>query len=73
MTARASYRRSNRKMVPCLLLNHDCRPSALIKPLKVSGRWIIGIQAKQDIFDGSEITISYGGDFLVRSVVTRLL
>ncbi|KAK1754122.1 hypothetical protein QBC47DRAFT_36808 [Echria macrotheca] len=45
------------------LLNHDCRPSALILPLKLSGRWMIGIQAKQDIFDGSEITIRYGRDF----------
>ncbi|KAK3687203.1 hypothetical protein B0T22DRAFT_122053 [Podospora appendiculata] len=45
------------------LLNHDCRPSALLVPLKVSSRWIMGIQAKQDIFDGSEITIRYGRDF----------
>jgi len=45
------------------LLNHDCRPSAQIVPLKVSGRWIVGIQAKQDIFDGSEITILYAPKF----------
>ena len=45
------------------LPNHDCRPSALLAPFKVSSRWIMGIQANQDIFDGSEITITYGRDF----------
>lgn len=45
------------------LLNHSCRPSAKLLPLKVSGRWILGIKAEKDIADGSEITVSYGKGF----------
>lgn len=45
------------------LLNHDYRPSTRLLPLEASGWWRMGIQAKQDIFDGSEISISYGRNF----------
>ncbi|KAK4446217.1 hypothetical protein QBC34DRAFT_411751 [Podospora aff. communis PSN243] len=55
------------------LLNHDCRPSAQTDPLKVSGRWIIGIRAKKDIYDGMEITIKYAPGFSVKSAIARLV
>ncbi len=42
------------------LLNHDCNPSALFVPAAVSGRVFITVVARRDIYDGAEITISYG-------------
>ncbi|KAK7927896.1 hypothetical protein PG985_004894 [Apiospora marii] len=41
------------------LLNHDCNPVAQLKPRKVSSQYVLAVVAKQDIMDGSEITIRY--------------
>ncbi|KAK3689227.1 hypothetical protein B0T22DRAFT_364874, partial [Podospora appendiculata] len=45
------------------LLNHDCKPSARFTPKKVSGRYIMVVEALKDIHDGTEITVSYGNGF----------
>lgn len=42
------------------LVNHSCEPLAHFTEKRASGRWIMAIVAKQDIYDGSEITVSYG-------------
>jgi hypothetical protein len=42
------------------LLNHDCKPSACFKFKIASGRWVVAVEARTDIMDGAEITVSYG-------------
>ncbi|KAJ4318425.1 hypothetical protein N0V84_006848 [Fusarium piperis] len=49
----------------CFLnLNHHCRASARVRPLRVSGHWICGIEAIRDIRHGEQITVNFGRRFL---------
>lgn len=49
----------------CFLhLNHHCRASARVRPLRVSGHWICGIEAVRDIRHGEQITVNFGKRFL---------
>ncbi|KAK3936946.1 hypothetical protein QBC46DRAFT_461189 [Diplogelasinospora grovesii] len=41
------------------LLNHCCKPLACLKQMIVSGRCITAVEAVTDIYDGTEITVSY--------------
>ncbi|KAK4032294.1 hypothetical protein C8A01DRAFT_20611 [Parachaetomium inaequale] len=41
------------------LLNHGCNPSAEFKCKKVSGKWVVAVEAITDILDGAEITVRY--------------
>lgn len=45
------------------LINHSHKPTANIKYMAVSGRYIPVVVAVSDIYDGMEITISYGRGF----------
>ncbi|KAF5007647.1 hypothetical protein FDECE_6033 [Fusarium decemcellulare] len=45
-------------------LNHCCRASARVRPLRVSGHWICGIEAIRDIRHGEQITANFGKRFL---------
>ncbi|RMJ07117.1 hypothetical protein CDV36_013275 [Fusarium kuroshium] len=45
-------------------LNHHCRASARVRPLRVSGHWICGIEAVRDIRHGEQITVNFGKRFL---------
>ncbi|OIW24953.1 hypothetical protein CONLIGDRAFT_636078 [Coniochaeta ligniaria NRRL 30616] len=42
------------------LLNHSCQPVARLQGMKVSGRYRTAVVAVTDIYDGTEITVSYG-------------
>ncbi|KAK1471328.1 hypothetical protein CABS01_16371 [Colletotrichum abscissum] len=42
------------------LLNHSCRPCAHLVQMRMSGKFVTTVQAIRDIFDGAQITISYG-------------
>ncbi|ETN45838.1 uncharacterized protein HMPREF1541_00019 [Cyphellophora europaea CBS 101466] len=42
------------------LINHSCRPSARVEPMKVSGKWILVVVAARAIFDREEITAKFG-------------
>ncbi|KAI6082406.1 hypothetical protein F4821DRAFT_272466 [Hypoxylon rubiginosum] len=44
------------------LLNHNCNPPARLMQRKVSGRYVAVVTAGKDIYDGTEITISYGAN-----------
>lgn len=45
------------------LLNHSCKPSAQLKQVKASGRYITAVEAAEDIPDGAEITVNYGKEW----------
>ncbi|KAK0701749.1 hypothetical protein B0T26DRAFT_734491 [Lasiosphaeria miniovina] len=45
------------------LLNHDCSPLARFVERKISGQFVMSVEAAKDIYDGMEITASYGKGF----------
>jgi hypothetical protein len=45
------------------LLNHSCAPSAKFKTARISGMYGFIVEAIHDIYDGEEITVSYGKDY----------
>ncbi|KAM0415847.1 hypothetical protein ACHAPT_013207 [Fusarium lateritium] len=45
-------------------LNHCCRASTRLRPLRVSGHWICAIEAVRDIRHGEQITVNFGKRFL---------
>ncbi|KAM5350556.1 hypothetical protein ACJ41O_007061 [Fusarium nematophilum] len=47
-----------------MTLNHCCRASARVRPLRVSGHWICAIEATRDIRHGEQITVNFGKRFL---------
>ena len=46
------------------LLNHSCKPSARFSFRKVSGKYRVMVLASRDIYDGEEVTVGYGKEYL---------
>ncbi|KAJ3540807.1 hypothetical protein NM208_g4900 [Fusarium decemcellulare] len=45
-------------------LNHSCRSSARMRPIRASGRWIMAVEAVRDVRHGEQLTINFGKAFL---------
>ncbi|KAF7557270.1 hypothetical protein G7Z17_g809 [Cylindrodendrum hubeiense] len=45
-------------------LNHCCRASARMRPLRASGSWVMAVEAVRDIRHGEQLTINFGKKFL---------